>query len=123
MLYPHFIMQVHSIFESLLDWDLFSVRIKEAEVHNLPKVRCERSGKGGGGRGGRGTCFYFGEGHGSHKFQAVCELECMSSLRIDSEGRMRKGGAGSEPGRICRRAGGVDGSTPPTHTLIMCIPE
>ena len=38
MLYPHFIMQVHSIFESLLDWDLFSVRIKEAEVHNLPKV-------------------------------------------------------------------------------------
>jgi hypothetical protein len=32
-------MQVHTVFESLLDWDLFSVRIKEDQIERLPQVR------------------------------------------------------------------------------------
>ena len=30
--------QVHTIYETLLDWDLFSVRVKESELEQLPRV-------------------------------------------------------------------------------------
>eukprot|EP00955_Chlamydomonas_euryale_P066949 359700-Chlamydomonas_euryale.AAC.1 len=30
--------RVHAVFESLLDWDLFSVRVAEAEVERLPEI-------------------------------------------------------------------------------------
>ena len=29
---------VHAVFESILDWDLFSVRIKESMLEHLPQV-------------------------------------------------------------------------------------
>ena len=31
--------QVHAVYESILDWDLFSIRIREKELENLPRVR------------------------------------------------------------------------------------
>ena len=31
--------EVHAVFESILDWDMFSVRIKESEVELVPEVR------------------------------------------------------------------------------------
>jgi len=30
--------RVHAVFESVLDWDLFSVRVAEAEVERLPEI-------------------------------------------------------------------------------------
>lgn len=47
---------VHAVFESLLDWDAFSVRVKESMVHRLPdvllsisdaQVRVQGEGRGG----------------------------------------------------------------------------
>ncbi len=30
--------EVHAVYESILDWDMFSVRIKESEIDRVPQV-------------------------------------------------------------------------------------